>query len=55
MNLSIKEIFAYNDGLKRSQSIITKTMLAMKFNGDLTEEIKSILRFMHDEIEKELK
>lgn len=55
MNLSKAEIFAYNAGLNQAKWQITKAMLAMEYNDDMTARIKSLLKFIHDEIEKEKK
>lgn len=53
MNLSKKEIFAFNTGLGQAQWQITKAMMALDLHGNAGKEIKTILKFIHDEIEKE--
>ncbi len=57
MNLSKEEIFAFNVGLKQAQWQITKAMLALSLSFDICDipEIKRLLKFIHDEIEKEKK
>lgn len=55
MNLTKEEIFAYNAGLKQAQWQVTKAMLALDLDGKIKKEIRTILKFIYDEIEKELK
>lgn len=62
MKLSKKEIFAFNTGLKQAQWQITKAMMRLEsidlIGVDLElhgNQIKQILKFIHDEIEKEMK
>ena len=43
----------YNAGLKQAQWQITKAMLAL--GDDLPPKTKRLLRFIYDEIEKEMK
>lgn len=50
-----EEIFAYNTGLKQAQWQITKAMLALSYEDILYDETKQLLKFIHDEIEKEKK
>lgn len=54
-NLSKEEIFAYNTGLEQAKWKITKAMMSMDFNHILTPEVKRLLKFIYDEIEKEKK
>jgi len=51
------EIRAYNYGIKQAQWQITKFMMGLDFNerGPAHEDIKISLKFIHEEIEKELK
>ena len=53
MELSDEEITAFNIGLKQAQWQITKAMLAA--DNEIPPKTKRILKFIHDEIEKELK
>lgn len=55
INLSKEEIFSYNTGLDQEKWNITKAMMAMDFKDILTPEVKRLLKFIHDEIEKEKK
>lgn len=62
MNLTESEIFAFNTGLKQAQWQITKAMMSLEsidlIGVDLElhgSQIKQILKFIHDEIAKEMK
>ena len=50
---TIEEINIYNYGIKQARWHITKAMLAL--DSDIPPKTKRILKFIHDEIEKELK
>lgn len=43
----------YNYGIKQAQWHITKAMMAL--NREIPPKTKRILKFIHDEIEKEMK
>ncbi len=45
----------YNAGLKQAQWQVTKAMLALSVTDGLYAETKRLLKFIYDEIEKELK
>ena len=55
MSMGEAERFAYNTGLKQAQWQVTKAMLALSYNDILYAETKRLLKFIHDEIEKEMK
>lgn len=56
MNLSKEEIFAYNAGLKQASYQLTKAMMALEIDEIFAiNDIKRLLKFIHDEIEKEKK
>lgn len=46
---------AYNAGLKQAQWQVTKAMLGLSVTDSLYQETKQLLKFIHDEIEKEMK
>ena len=53
-----EEIKAFNIGLKQAQWQITKAMLALTLELDVlysVTDIKNLMKFIHDEIEKEKK
>jgi hypothetical protein len=53
-----EEIKAFNFGLKQAQWQITKAMLALTLELDVlysVTDIKNLMKFIHDEIEKEKK
>jgi hypothetical protein len=54
-SMNKKEINAYNAGIITAQHQITKAMLALQYNNDIDENIRNLLRFIYDELEKELK
>lgn len=45
----------YNLGLIKAQWHITKAMLALEVTNSIDKETKSLLKFIHDEIQKEIK
>ena len=50
------EIFAFNTGLRQAQWQISKAMMALKIDVSLSPfEVRELLKFMYDEIEKEMK
>ena len=44
---------AYNAGIKQAQWQVTKAMMAV--DSEIPPKTKRLLKFIHDEIEKELK
>lgn len=56
--ISEEEIFAFNAGLEQAKWQITKAMMALNIELDVlysVTDIKNIMKFIHDEIEKEKK
>lgn len=59
MNIIDEKMSSYNSGLKEAQWQVTKAMLALETQFEYNEpfsaeQVKNLLKFIHDEMEKKL-